>query len=122
MPNKKVPKPASALKKNRFEFDLDIDGETRTFSIPKLGFINRKVKKAMRLLPPPPQRSEDESDAVYAAKMDNFYDSVVEILVLADPSLEPYADDLDNEQIDWIVEAWQKESGVEVGESQTSSS
>jgi hypothetical protein len=109
MPNKKVPKPAGALKKNRFYFDLEIDGEAKEFSLPKLEFINRKAARRLR---------EANADGVNPQDAVGF---VVDVITLIDKDLGAIVDGLEDDQIDWISGEWAKASGVTVPESSASS-
>ncbi len=104
MANKKVPKPASALKKNRFEFDLDVDGETKTFSLPKFDFLPQKVGRFLR--------------STQGAPVDVFVDAIAMI----NSDLAALLPDLESGQIDWITEEWAAASKVTPGESEASSS
>ena len=91
-----VPASKASIKQNRFEFH--IPGNRTVFSIPKLGFL--KPALALRV---------SELSEIAAAK------------VLFDELL-PEAFDLfeDTEQLEAFMAAWQKASGVGVGESQAS--
>ena len=106
MANRKVPKPASSLKKNRFTFDLDIEEGaetvTRTFSIPKMGFVKPKVRRE------------------FAKAGQDPYDNMVEIFKLLDPELGSIAAELDADQLDWLAATWAEESGITPGESEAS--
>ena len=107
MANKKLPKSAVTLKKNRFTFDLDVENESgevvsKTFSIPKLGLVKPRIRREF---------NDPKRDA---------YGNMVAVLTMIDPELGEIAADLEADQLDWIADNWSSESGITPGESKAS--
>lgn len=95
-----VPASKRSLKQNVFEFK--VPGSTKVYSIPKAEFLTMGQVETL-------QQKEDEV-------------SLTDVLdLIGDATAQKAARGLDQHQLKALLEAWQKESGLELGESSASS-
>lgn len=93
-----VPKSKASIRQNRFEFQVEEGG--KTYDLPLMKYLPVRVIEAM-----------NDTDRSFGALLSAFGDGEAAEAVR----------DLDAEQLNALMEAWEEESGITAGESAASS-
>lgn len=113
----KVPASKASIKQNQFEFELDVDGKKKKFSLPKMQYISSDLRERMQSVGASIKSAVDAGgtpDPEVAAEMGKIQRELFEKYV---PDLYRFVSD---DQLEAIQEAWQEASGITVGESSPS--
>jgi hypothetical protein len=107
---KRMPPPAYLMPENRFEFEVELDGEVLTLSVPKLEYLSPTGPAGMRAR----EAAGKTLNGIETLQL------VRDLAKLANPEIADIIDSLDDSQIDWLSDEWTHSSEVTIPESSAS--